>query len=280
MRPMAVVGMGRIGRALEHTHPKPTLVSGRAALATRDLGELLGPAEIVVHAAGPAGEAVCLKDPGAAFGLHYTLTERLMTWTRERNTRTLILLSTVAPNVGFYGPLKRAAAKLAQRIALTNHDVDQLTVIEAGHVIGEGMSVHESPGVVARFIAAALTHGAIRVPGPGVTIRFTPLRDLLATVHDVAYVPAVRPIALAPVSIPIEVREVAQTVAKLVSLMYQREPASIREDSALSQSPSYEDPLGDIVPVKPLAETLMTWLRTTEVKMLFRGPGGRVLGEG
>lgn len=278
MTPMVVVGMGRIGRALAHIAPKPTLLSGRAVLSTPDLDDLLGPADTVVHVAGPAGEAVCLRDPGAAFGLHYLLTERLALWARERPSRRLILVSTVAPNAGFYGPLKRAAVRLAQRLLMHPEAelADPLTVIEAGHVIGKGMSVHESPGVVAQFIAAAVTGGEIRVPSADVTIRFTPLSDLLQTIGHVAHMSVAHPPVLSPVSWAIPVRDVAKSVTSIVAVRYQRKPGVIIEDASL-RAPSYADPTGEVLPVKPLGETLMAWLRTPEVGLLFRGPSGQVL---
>lgn len=278
MTPLVVVGMGRIGRALADLTPKPTLLSGRAVLSTPDLDDLLGPTQTVVHVAGPAGEAVCLRDPGGAFGLHYLLTERLALWAREQPSRRLILVSTVAPNAGFYGPLKRAAVRLAQRLLMAPEAelADPLTVIEAGHVIGEGMSIHESPGVVAQFIAAAMTGGQIRVPSPEITIRFTPLSDLLQIIGHVASTSAARPPVLSPVSWAIPVRDVAKSVTSIIAVRYQRKPAVIIEDASL-RAPSYADPTGEVLPVKPLGETLMTWLRMPEVRLLFRGPSGRVL---
>jgi nucleoside-diphosphate-sugar epimerase len=275
----AIVGRGRIGLALEATHPKPPVFSGRTllGLSLADFETFVADYDHLVHVAGPAGEAICLRDPTVAFDLHYRLTERLALWAQHKATRHLTLLSTVAPDVGFYGPLKRAAVRMAQRL-LHSPECDQLTVIEAGHVVGKGMSVHQSPGVVARFIAAAMLGEPLAVPDRTVLLRFTPLATLRETVLRVVQVPIEQPPMLAPVSAPTDIREVAALVARLVGLVRQRPPVPLVPQYA-RRGPDYTDPLGDLVPVRGLAETIMEWLRTPEVHLLHRGPSGRVLTE-
>lgn len=282
MKRVCIVGHGRIGRALALAKPKPDSVSGRALVgaADRDFPGLLADAEVVVHAAGRSGEAVAVKDPVGAFALHFTLTERLVRWTLAQPSRQLILIGTVAPDVGFYGPLKRAAVRTAQRMMAAGEATDgQLFVVEAGHVIGEGMSVHDSPGVVARFIASAVTGQPLVVPTQPVTIRLTPLDSLVKTIMNLIHVPDVHPTVVAPVSEAERVVDIAKRVATLVGSMRDQAPVPLIADARMNR-PSYAEPLGAIVPVRPLSDTLFRWLHTLEVKMLFKAPSGRVLRDG
>jgi nucleoside-diphosphate-sugar epimerase len=279
-----VVGGGRLGKALQHSvvgRGKAPL-SGRALCDAHNFNQRLEGATTVIHAAGPAGEAVCRRDPGMAFSLHYVLSERLALWAREQPDRRLIFLGTVAPDVGFYGPVKRAACRVAQRLILDmekGEGSEQLTVVECGHVIGEGMSVHESPGVAAQFIAQAMTSGTLLVPvAPAPTIRVTPLSTLLDLVGKLCVVPGMTSPVLSPVSEPIDIRDLARRIAGIVHVMFQTE-CQITEDPRMGGA-SYADPTGEVMPVRPFSDTIMGWLRTPEVKMLFRPRSGRVLRDG
>jgi nucleoside-diphosphate-sugar epimerase len=274
---VAIVGRGRIGRHLAKAAfpAAPALFSGREAFAAKRLDDLLGDIDLVIHAAGPAGDAVSAMNPALAFALHYTLTDRLASWAFQSKHRRLILLGTLAPNEGFYGPLKRAAIARVQHLQVHYEMPEALHVIELGHVIGEGMSVHESPGVVARFIQAAVTSGTLRVPPPpGPAIRFTPLASLVETVIKLVAVPIEHPAVLSPVSPPIYLRDLAQNIVTLARTMYGKE-ADIVESAQVGQGASYADPTGVVLPIKPLSMTLMAWMRSGDVKLLFDAPRRR-----
>lgn len=267
---LAIIGAGRIGQILQKTNPRAKTIGGRAALALGSMDDAIGDVDLAIHAAGPAGEAVSVRDPGTTFALHYTLTERLVAWVQRSSHRRLILLGTVAPNVGFYGPLKRAVIRMAhERMGEPGGPKNAVTIIECGHVIGRDMSVHESPGVVAKFIHGAVTDGLLQVPDLPVAIRVTPVASLVETVDRVVHVPIEHPSVLSPVSEPVFLRDLAHMVARLADIIYDKRP-EIVATATLAGRYSYADPTGEMLPVQPLAVTLQEWMRTLEVKMLFR----------
>jgi nucleoside-diphosphate-sugar epimerase len=266
---LAVVGEGRIGRALAVGCPGAALISGRELLAKRDPASLLGPAQTVVHAAGPAGEAACKEDPGLAFGLHFTLTERLMAWLQDAPHRRLVLLGTVAPNVGFYGPLKRAAIDRAW--SLRGEDSPgSLTVVECGHVIGVGLPVSDrNAGVVARFVQAAVQGGRLVLAGGGTQqVRYTPLAELTAVVKQVV-LGTREPGTWAPVSPPVRVTDIARTCLNLARLLYEVDRGVMVGAPHRLTPPDYADPTGVELPVAALPDVLIAWMRTAEVKILL-----------
>lgn len=269
MMKVALVGAGRLGQILRRALPVARAISGRAALVGQ-VDEAIGDVDLVIHAAGPAGEAVAVRDPGLSFALHYTLTERLVAWLQRASHRRLVLLGTVAPNVGFYGPLKRAQIRMAQeRLAEPGGPKAALTVIECGHVIGKEMSVHAAPGVVATFISQAVTDGVLQVPDVPVAIRVTPVAALVAALDRLVHIPAEFPPVLAPVSEPILLRDLAETIAQLADIIYNTRP-TIVPTAAVASRASYTDPTGEVLPVPSLALTLQEWMRQVEVRMLFQ----------
>lgn len=264
---LVVIGRGRIGEALRVAwHLKPEQIrSGREVFAAGPAS--LGDARTVIHVAGPAGENACRTEPLGAMQIHYELTERLATWVRGSITRRLIVIHTLAPERTYYGALKRAAVRMAQRLLWHDDpgETDQLSVIEAGQVIGEGISVSANAGVIARYIAQAVTNGTLECPTRSeVCIRVTPMVSLRETLDRLVHGPCLP--VVAPVSGPISVRELAFLITRLANLAYGVAP-KIRETESFGQS--YVEPTGEPMPVRPTAETIMGWLRTVEVKMLY-----------
>lgn len=269
MSPLTVIGTGQIGKALVRTagRSKVQNISGRDLIGRTGL---IQDNALIVHATGPAGEQASKEDPGRAFGMHYTLVMELVEWLGNHEDARLILLGSVAPNLGFYGPLKRAGVRAAQdqsRILNASH---RLLVIECGHVIGEGLNI-SSPvaGVVARFMRAAVEGGRLIIAGHGEqTIRYTPLEVLidliLAVGRNWPKVPVV-----SPVSSPVRVIDVARTCLRLSNLAFGIDKGVIIH-SALPSAPSYEDPTGESFAVPDLTDVIFQWMRTMEVKLLLR----------
>lgn len=266
---LAIVGGGRIGQALAVglNRYRPTTLGGRALLAKRDLAASLGEATTVLHAAGPAGEAACKEDPGLAFALHYTLTERLVTWALAQPGRQLVLLGTVAPDVGFYGPLKRAA----QACAL-EHAPGAVLIIECGHVIGEGLPISDrNAGVIARFVQGALQGAQLQIAGGGEQmVRYTPVSSLIEVARTIVE-PNGYPSApvLSPVSGPLTITEVGRTCLNLARLLYNVDRGVMVHAPHRALHPDYEDPTGAVVAVPVLADVLVQWMRTVEAKVLL-----------
>lgn len=269
MSTVAIVGGGRIGHALLHGCPGAHLVSGRELLAKRDLEPLLQGASTVVHAAGPAGEAACKEDPALAFALHYTLTSRLVQWVDVSPGRKLILLGTVAPNVGFYGPLKRAAIEHA--FARCADAEGALCVVECGHVIGVGLPVSDrNAGVIARFVQGAVQGGRLVLAGGGEQqIRYTPLAELVTVVKQLVQGERAFNATWSPVSAPSSVADVARTCLNLARLLYEVDRGVMVDAPHRTFPPSYESPTGTLIPVAPLPDVLIAWMRTLEVKILL-----------
>lgn len=263
MNRVAIVGSGRIGQALAEAAPEALALSGRDLFAKRHVDGFLGEREIVIHAAGPAGEMICREDPAMAFALHYTLTQRLVEWSLLNPTRRLILLGTVAPNVGFYGPLKRASIELATLI-----NGSKISVVECGHIIGPGLSVTDSnAGVIARFVKGAVTGSRLVIVSGEQTIRYTPMKSVIECIMALVEEPTAR--ILSPVSAPIPVSEVGRLCLKMASFMYGVNRGVMVQGNQQGQPPSYEDPTGIPVTVPDLSDVLLQWMRTTEVKILL-----------
>jgi hypothetical protein len=223
----------------------------------------------VVHAAGPAGEAACCKAPVAAFELHYTLTERLADWAAATGG-TLILLGTVAPNVGFYGPLKRAAVCLARIRAGT-----AVGVVECGQIIGPGLPLYgPGLGVVGLCIQRAVRGGVLEVPvGAHTTLRCTPLS---AVVEAVAHLrtPGPHPATVSPVSEPGTLGEIVRVVQREALLRYGQQ-AILREPAGPHGLVSYTDPTGEPYPVPPLATMIGEWVQSREAQALVQSAVGK-----
>lgn len=266
-----IVGTGRLGAALSvGLHAlRPQQLSGRELLAKREVASALGEVRCVIHASGPAGEQACREDPGLAFALHYTLTERLLEWAVAEGRR-VILLGTVAPLVGFYGPLKRAAVERA--FTLVPGDVataERVTVVECGHVVGEGLPIRDrNAGVVARFVAGALTGQALPLAGSGAQrLRYTPVSTLVQLLAQVVRQAPKVP-TLSPVSEPVTVMDVARMTIRLADLLHGVNRATMVPAQAVSQ-PDYIDPTGQLYPVPALHDVLVPWMRTIEAKILL-----------
>ncbi len=246
---MLVIGMGRIGRMFRALNidvvPAREFLDGdQACLTSTDL---------VVHAAGPAGDAACCENPGGAFAAHYMLTDRLVDWALERGDRRLVLLGTVAPNIGFYGPLKRAAIANAQRRTVGEAQ-SRLLIIECGQVIGEGIDPLGS-GVIGEFVLAAVKGQPIEVFGGQQTIRYTSLHGLIDLICTNRW-PNVR--ILSPVSPPIPVLDLAKICARIAYLRFGVLENIVEWTAPLT--PSYEAPTGVILPVQDCATTLLKWM--------------------
>lgn len=276
MSALVVIGSGRLGRAIHEqlgTALRPQLLPGRdAAAKLHRLDGVLGDATCVLHAAGPAGEAACVEDPAGAFTLHYGLTEQLAKWAAHEPGRRIVLLGSVAPNYGFYGPLKRAAIHRAEDVLSAEHDgplAAKLTVIECGHVIGEGLPISDrNAGVVARFVKGALQGRQLVLAGGGTqTIRYTALHSLVLVLREVVG-SAPLGTTVSPVSPPVTVEEVARTCLRLAQLLYGVR-AGVMIHGHQAPQPNYEDPTGEPVPQPELHDVLVQWLRTLEAKMLL-----------
>jgi nucleoside-diphosphate-sugar epimerase len=275
MSGLVVIGTGRLGKAIHEglgVPLRPQLFSGRdVAAKLHRLDGVLGEATCVIHAAGPAGEAACVEDPAGAFTLHYGLTEQLAKWALHEPGRHIILLGTVAPNQGFYGPLKRAAINRAED--LLSQDIssmgERLTVVECGHVIGEGLPISDrNAGVVARFVKGALQGRQLVLAGGGVqTLRYTALPQLVTLLHNVVTVPQ-ETSTLSPVSRPVAIQDVARTCLRLAELLYGVRSATMIHGHQ-SPQPNYEDPTGEPVVQPEMHDVLVGWMRTVEAKMLL-----------
>ena len=112
------------------------------------------------------------------------------------------------------------------------------------------------------------------MPDLPVAIRVTPVAALVSAVDRLLHVPVEFPPVLAPVSEPILLRDLAETVAQLADIIYDTRP-TIVPSAALSGRYSYTDPTGEVLPVPSLALTLQEWMRELEVRMLFQPRRGR-----
>lgn len=250
-----IVGTGKIGTALAASVPGRalTMLSGRAVLEDPDLIPL--DTDLVIHAAGPAGEGACQAAPALATALHETLTTRLVEWAIVGSSRKLICLGTVAPAAGLYGSLKRTA--LAHARTYVNHVGcgHRLLVIECGQVIGEGMPLGAlDGGVVAAFLRRAIAGQRLVVNGQGTqTIRYTPLSSLVRVLAAIRqHWP--KPEVLSPVSYPVRIVDLARCCLRLVGREGWDPGASAHTDAATGLS--YTDPTGEPVQVPDLEEVL------------------------
>jgi nucleoside-diphosphate-sugar epimerase len=230
------------------------VVSARDFLDGKQAG--LAIHNLVVHAAGPAGETPCVANPGAAFAQHYVLTDLLVDWLQQHLDRHLVLIGTVAPNTGFYGPLKRAAIAHAR---LRTARPRRLLVVECGQLIGLGVDAKVS-GVVGKFVEAAVAGRRPHVAHGGrQTIRYTTLGVLIDILCRVGTEwPASETVS--PVSRPVPVVEIAHLCARLAHLLFATpEDVLVDDDDRLSES--YEEPTGLVLPGVPeLAATLTRWM--------------------
>jgi nucleoside-diphosphate-sugar epimerase len=262
-RRTVIVGTGRIGTALAVPAPgrSLTMLSGRAVLEDPDLIPL--DTDLVIHAAGPAGEDACQADPAMATALHETLTTRLVEWAIVGPSRRLICLGTVAPAAGFYGSLKRTA--LAHARTYVNHVGcgHRLRVIECGQVIGEGMPLGAvDGGVVAAFLRRAMAGQRLLVNGQGTqTIRYTPLSSLVRVLAAIRlHWPKYE--VLSPVSEPITILDLARLCLRVAGRDVVSASASAHTDT--TPAGSYTDPTGELVPVAALDEVLAQWMTAAQ----------------
>jgi len=263
--PLTVVGSGRIARALTQAKVKSAVQSLRGR-------DLIGHTSIIendtlVHATGPAGEQSSREDPGRAFAMHFSLVRELVDWLAGSETRRLMLLGTVAPASGFYGPLKRAGIAYAWERSVLFGCSNRLLVIECGHVIGEGLDIGSpNAGVVARFLRQSVEGKSLVIAGNGEqTIRYTPL-DVLANLimavsRNWPKVPVV-----SPVSAPVRVIDVARICLRLANLAFKMN-RGVMVHSIQEQPPSYTDPTGELFEVPDLTDVIFQWMRTMEVKL-------------
>ena len=114
-----------------------------------------------------------------------------------------------------------------------------------------------------------MTDGVLQIPEQPVAIRVTPVSALIMTIDRLVHVPVEFPPILSPVSEPIVLRDLAETIAQLADIIYNTRP-TIVSNAALSGRSSYTDPTGEVLPVPSLALTLQEWMREVEVRMLFQ----------
>lgn len=248
-----VIGSGRLGTLIGMRCQRVTRrCSGRAFLTMLKAPEQI---RTLVYAAGAAGDRRCLADPELALRLHVTGVQHALDWLHDTWVEQVILLGTLAPLVGFYGPLKQLSMDYAWVRTLPH---ESLTILELGQVIGSGVPIGEgNDGVIAKALATGLGKGTIQILGDGTQlIRVTPLSDLIGIIDLLSSATGIRRI-LAPVSQGFPVSAIIQTLARLGA------PCQSVLDPTLPQV-SYRDPTCDVIPVTPLAKTLQEWIQSVK----------------
>lgn len=252
---MLVIGRGHIGEALLFGNRDVRLLSSRAYFAVNSTTRrsTLDAFDTIVHAAGPAGEVACCEHPAAAFAAHFTLVEHLVDWCIAGSGKhRLILIGTVAPNIGFYGPLKRAAIAYAER----RIEYGDLLVIECGQVIGPGAG---EDGVIGKFLRAAVEGHRLQIAGDGTqTIRYTPLSNLVDLIGACTR-NWPRNSIVSPVSLPVSLQEIARICIQRAYLKFQINNV-LFYNSALTAALNYEEPSGQMIPVDSLKKVIESWM--------------------
>jgi len=265
-RSVLIIGSGVVGTALAGILKKQGETveqwSARKLLACGpDLrGPELGKFDTIVHAGGPAGEAACLADPAGAFAAHYTLTQRLVEAVRraEANAR-LVLLGTLAPDVGFYGPLKWAACAMAEAAADRGWRLTgwRLMLLDCGQIVGPGIPLGR--GVLGEFLRNALRGYPISVQGDGSqTILATPLRALAELIAESKEETELR---IAPVTRAVSVSEVARLCLGIAERLRPDAPRRSHVRQVFGpRPPSYMDPDAWVpTPIPDLGALLEEW---------------------
>lgn len=264
-----VIGEGAVGLALWRA-----LRGGIQRLSARqvyDSAYAFGDDTVLIHAGGPAGDRACRSDPAGAFAIHYTLTQRLAAWSAAGRNRHLVLLNTVAPDAGFYAPMKRAACAAAIEAA-TRARGGHLLVLDCGTIVGPMMPiVGPNVGVVGAFLYAALSDGELAVEGTGEqTIRVTPIDDLVRLcLAELTHCHDSGPDRRGIVSPSVSVNALAATCAAFARTL-NRKPPPVVYRRPTGPVHSYEDTPARKLTVTPLDVTLRDWARSVARERVVR----------
>lgn len=114
-------------------------------------------ADVIIHAAGPAGETRCRKYAKAAIEQHVSLTECLARSATARlsKARIVYLSSYYAGGEGFYGALKAAGESLLENLSNT-------LVLRLPHVYGPRLTL-DGDHILDRLVTAAIKKQPMRV---------------------------------------------------------------------------------------------------------------------
>jgi hypothetical protein len=190
-----VLGAGALGRALTqawspadpmalHSVRQATQREADGTVVALDLPRTLTPADTLIYAGGPAGNAACNADPEWALATHYTFPLYLAERLRWGHFARLVVFGTVLPETSLYGSLKALAA---ERLAATQDTLrprGAILHLRCGQIIGPEMPV-DGTGVVATWIRQAVAEVLLHVSAPvGTSLRMTRFADLVASLGD------------------------------------------------------------------------------------------------